>query len=265
MVPERWQRIEELYHAALDLEPSRRGAFLDAACAGDAELRHELDSLLVSNVTGEDSLAKPARQVAAHLVGESEGGSLAGRWVGAYAIRTLLGAGGMGEVYSAHDTKLGRDVALKVLPSAFANDGERVARFRREARMLASLNHPNIGAIYAVDEADGILFLALELVPGETLSERLAAGPLGVGESLRIAAEIAEALSAAHEKGIIHRDLKPANVKLTPEGEVKILDFGLAKALDSAPEIPGEVLSTSGPGTTPGMVLGTPSYMSPEQ
>ena len=109
MIPERWQRIEELYHAALDLEPSRRGAFLDAACAGDAELRHELDSLLVSNVTGEDSLAKPAREVAAHLIGESEAGSLAGRRVGAYAIRSLLGAGGMGEVHAAHDTKLGRD------------------------------------------------------------------------------------------------------------------------------------------------------------
>jgi len=201
MIPERWQRIEELYHAALDLEPSRRGAFLDAACAGDAELRHELDSLLVSNVTGEDSLAKPARQVAAQLVGESEARSLAGRRIGGYAIHTLLGAGGMGEVYSAHDTKLGRDVALKVLPAAFANDGERVARFRREARMLASLNHPNIGAIYAVDEADGVLFLALELVPGETLSERLSAGPLGVGESLRIAAEIAERSQPRTRKG----------------------------------------------------------------
>src|SRR6266496_1333112 len=154
-----------------------------------------------------------------------------GSRLGPYEILSALGAGGMGEVWKARDGRLGREVAIKVLPEAFAADAERLARFRREAHVLASLNHPHIAAIYGLEEASGVEALVLELVPGETLAERLAQGALPIEEALEIARQIAEALEAAHERGIVHRDLKPSNVKLTPEGTVKVLDFGLAKAL----------------------------------
>src|SRR5205085_10298325 len=157
-----------------------------------------------------------------------------GSRVGTYEIVALLGSGGMGEVYRATDTKLGRDVALKILPPAFTRDPDRVARFRREAQVLASLNHPHIGAIYGLDQADGQQFLVLELVDGESLDKRIARGKIPVDEALAIAKQIAEALEAAHEKGIIHRDLKPANIALTKDGNVKVLDFGLAKATENA-------------------------------
>src|ERR1700751_4182881 len=154
-----------------------------------------------------------------------------GSRLGSYELLAQIGAGGMGEVYQAHDTKLGRDVAIKVLPEAFAHDTERLSRFQREARMLAALNHPNIATIHGLEHSDGTHFLIMELVPGETLAERIKReGPVPLEEALKIAVQIAEALEAAHEKGIIHRDLKPANVKVTPEGKVKVLDFGLAKA-----------------------------------
>ena len=167
----------------------------------------------------------------------------AGAHLGPYEILAALGAGGMGEVYRARDTKLNRDVALKILPEPFALDADRLARFKREAQVLASLNHPNIGAIYGFEESSlssasgqmAIQALVLELVEGPTLADRIARGPIPVAEALVIARQIAEALEAAHEKGIVHRDLKPANVKLTPDGKVKVLDFGLAKAFDPAP------------------------------
>src|SRR6516164_4001722 len=154
-----------------------------------------------------------------------------GTAVGSYDILSLLGAGGMGEVYRAKDTKLGREVAVKILPATFTSDPERVARFRREAQVLASLNHPNIAQIYDLEEANGTQFLVLELVDGESLDRRIARGRVPVVEALGIGKQIAEALEAAHEKGIIHRDLKPANIALTNDGSVKVLDFGLAKAV----------------------------------
>ncbi len=157
---------------------------------------------------------------------------LTGTRFGPFEIASPLGAGGMGEVFRARDTKLNRDVAIKVLPSAFAQDAERVARLRREAQLLASLNHPNIAAIHGLEESEGVLALALELVEGEDLAERLKRGGIPVDEAVAIAKQIAEGLEAAHEKGIVHRDLKPANLKLTREGTVKILDFGLAKAYE---------------------------------
>src|SRR5215831_16867572 len=158
----------------------------------------------------------------------------AGAHFGVYEILSPLGAGGMGEVYRARDTKLGRDVALKILPTSFTNDPERVARFRREAQVLASLNHPHIGQIYGLDDSGGPQFLVLELVDGESVDKRIARGRIPIDEALGIARQIAEALEAAHEKGIIHRDLKPANIALTRDGTVKVLDFGLAKAFDQS-------------------------------
>ena len=194
-----------------------------------------------------------------------------GMRLGPYEVGVALGAGGMGEVYRARDTKLGREAALKVLPTAFAEDAERLARFRREAQILASLSHANIAAIYGLEESEGLVALAMELVPGEDLSERLARGPLPVDEALAVARQIAEALEEAHGKGVVHRDLKPANVKLTPDGKVKVLDFGLAKALsgDSSVTLDSSDSSRSPTmtrqGTQAGMILGTAAYMSPEQ
>ena len=190
-----------------------------------------------------------------------------GKTLAHYEITSAIGKGGMGEVYQATDKKLARSVAIKVLPEQFASDAERVARFEREAKLLASLNHPNIAAIYGLEESEGTRFLVLELVEGQTLSERLVRGPLPVQESLELALQIAEALEAAHEKGVIHRDLKPANIKVTPEGKVKVLDFGLAKAYAGTAVGDETVLETLGEGTESGkgVLLGTPAYMSPEQ
>src|SRR5260221_2375433 len=165
----------------------------------------------------------------------------AGVRLGPYETLSALGAGGMGEVYRARDTKLGRDVALKILPDTFATDPERLARFQREAQVLASLNHPHIGAIYGFEESNDIRALVLELVEGPTLADRIAQGRIPLDEALPIARQIADALEAAHEQGIIHRDLKPANIKLRPAGVVKVLDFGLAKALEPASGIRGDV------------------------
>jgi serine/threonine protein kinase len=172
----------------------------------------------------------------------------------------------MGDVYQAHDTKLGRDVAIKVLPAAFVHDPERLSRFQREARMLASLNHPNIATIYRLEQSDGVNYLVMELVPGQTLAERVSAGPTPIHEALAIAGQIAEALEAAHEKGVIHRDLKPANVKVTPEGRVKVLDFGLAKAFAAdGGQSASQALTLTAMPSEEGSILGTPAYMSPEQ
>jgi serine/threonine protein kinase/Tol biopolymer transport system component len=192
---------------------------------------------------------------------------LSGRRLGPYEILSAIGAGGMGEVYRAHDTKLARDVAIKVLPANFVNDPERLSRFQREARMLAALNHTNIATIYGLEQSGGVTGLVMELVPGETLAERVKAGPLSIEEALKIAVQIAEALEAAHEKQIVHRDLKPANVKVTPEGKVKVLDFGLAKAFagDAANEDPSNSPTLSAAATMQGVILGTAAYMSPEQ
>jgi serine/threonine protein kinase len=181
-----------------------------------------------------------------------------GSQLGSHEITALLGKGGMGEVYRARDLKLKREVAIKILPDEFMRDAERVSRFQREAEVLASLNHPNIAAIFDLEEANGSRFLVLELVDGETVADRIARGPVPIEEALEFARQICEALEAAHERGIIHRDLKPANIKLTPDGKVKVLDFGLAKAMENAPA--SATLSHSPTmlsGTMKGMIIGT--------
>ncbi len=191
-----------------------------------------------------------------------------GTRVGAYEILAAIGAGGMGEVYRARDRKLDRDVAIKILPEALASDPERIARFEREAKTLAALNHPNIAHIHGLEESDGVRALVMELVEGSTLADRIAQGPIPIDEALPIAKQIAEALEAAHEQGIIHRDLKPANVKVRADGTVKVLDFGLAKALDPLTSTPAGVTQSptlSLAATQAGLILGTAAYMAPEQ
>ena len=190
-----------------------------------------------------------------------------GTRLGHYDVTALLGEGGMGQVWQATDTQLNRQVALKILPDAFAADPDRLARFTREAQILASLNHPNIAAIYGIEESEGTRALVLELVEGPTLADRISKGPIPLDEALPIAKQIAEALEAAHEAGVIHRDLKPANIKVREDGTVKVLDFGLAKALAGDPshaDLSQSPTVTSG-GTRAGVILGTAAYMSPEQ
>ena len=226
---DRRRQVEDLCHEALERDAAGRAAFVADACGSDEALRREVEALLAHAETAEGFLSAPLEVLAAQALTDERGASLVGRSLGAYRIRSHLGSGGMGDVYRAHDTKLGRDVAIKILPQLFTSDSERLARFEREARVLATLNHPNIGAIYGIEAADGLRGIVLELVEGETLADRLGRGPLPIKEAVGVARQIAEALDAAHEKGVVHRDLKPANIKVTPQGVVKVLDFGLAK------------------------------------
>ncbi len=235
MTPERWRFVTEVFHAARAHDPATRAQYLDHACSGDRALRDEVDAMLAAQAEAGQFGESPVN-VSTHQVRRLQSGAI----VGSYRIDRLIGAGGMGEVYRAHDTTLHRDVALKILPDAFAADPDRLARFAREAQVLAALNHPNVATIHGLEDQDGIHALVMELVEGETLAERLervtrpkSHGPshkgLAIDEALAIARQMADALEAAHEKGIIHRDLKPANIKITPAGVVKVLDFGLAK------------------------------------
>ena len=266
-------RLKDVFAGARALPASDRQVYLSAACAGNEALRREVESLLAS-----DELAKSFLESPAVVWGDGSPHpaelTIEGRRLGAYQVQALLGAGGMGEVYRARDTKLQRDVAVKFLPLAFTSDPERLSRFEGEARMLAALNHPNIGAIYGFEEADGLRFLVLEFVDGQTLADKLAdvsrqraGGPgLPIREALGIASQIAVGLDVAHEKGIIHRDLKPANIKITPEGVAKVLDFGLAKVAGAAPTADLSHSPTMAANqTSAGAILGTAGYMSPEQ
>ena len=215
VVPERWATIDRLYHEALERSASERATFLAEACAGDDDLRRDVESLLEHDGSAA-FLSTPAAVQAGHVM--PSGTSWIGQAVGPYAISARLGVGGMGEVYRARDQKLGRDVAIKILPAVFTSDPERLARFAREARVLAAINHPHIGAIYGVEDAGPVRALVLELVEGPTLADRIERGRIPVAEALAIARQIADALEAAQEKGIVHRDLKPANIKVTPGG-----------------------------------------------
>ena len=229
MTSDRWEEINRLYNAAVEVEAKERTSFLEKACEGDQELRREVESLLAYDQQAQQLLDRPAMQMAAEkLAGEPP--SLVGRKLGPYQIQVVLGAGGMGEVYKAKDTRLNRTVAIKVLPRLLSERADLRQRFEREARAIASLNHPNICAIHDVGRQDGIDFLVMEYLEGETLSKRLKKGPLPTEQLLRTAIEIATALDQAHRHGVIHRDLKPGNIMLTKTG-AKLLDFGLAKQL----------------------------------
>jgi serine/threonine-protein kinase len=268
MTPDRWRQVEDICHAALTRPAEEHTAFLANACAGDAVLLREVESLLAHASHAAGFMSTPAAAMPGTASADHAKGTLVGQRLGSYTLRSLLGVGGMGEVYRAHDATLGREVAIKVLPPAFTSDPQRRARFEREARLLATLNHPNIGAIYGLEEVGGVRALVLELVEGETLAERIAGGGRAAGanapglplaEARPLARQIAEALDAAHEKGIVHRDLKPANIKITPDGAVKVLDFGLAKP--ARPDRSRPDLTES----RDGVILGTAAYLSPEQ
>ena len=263
---EEFRRLRDIFESALDRPAAERARLIEDACAGDAALIAEVERMLRADgerhrfldgsVLSPVDRFRPGDTVATHL-----------------QILEAIGRGGMGEVYRAQDTRLGRNVAVKVLPHRATGPSgpgvdDRLARFRREAQVLASLNHPNIAAIYGLEEAEGVHALVLELVEGPTLAERIAEGPVPVDQALPIARQIAEALEAAHERGVVHRDLKPANIKLRPDGTVKVLDFGLAKVLQ--PEAVGDDVTTSPTITSPsmvqrGVILGTAAYVSPEQ
>jgi eukaryotic-like serine/threonine-protein kinase len=269
MTPERWERIAQIYDAVRFHPEHDRPRLLAQICGSDEGLRHEVEVLLEQPVAT-DSFARfvgGSAPLISEDVTPEPAPSLTGQRLGPYQVQELLGRGGMGEVYRAHDSKLGRDVAIKVLPPMFTADAERLARFNSEARMLAALNHPHIGAIYGFEDAAGVPALVLELVDGDTLADRLRCSAVSPPDALVIARQIAGALEVAHRKGIVHRDLKPANIKITSEGLVKVLDFGLAKgAASEAPSTDASQLRTTSVGTTRfGMVLGTAAYMSPEQ
>jgi serine/threonine protein kinase/Tfp pilus assembly protein PilF len=274
MTPKRWEEIGEVYHAALELAPEERAGFLEQACAGDEELRREVDSLIEANQNAGEFIAAPVLKDAAQMLASIQNpapknASLIGRTIGHYRVIERLGEGGMGEVYLALDLKLNRQVSLKVLPTAYTNDRHWVKRFEREARTVSALNHPNILTIHEIGKHDDIHFLVTEFVDGQTLRKLMAEGALTLPDAVDAASQIAGALIAAHSAGIVHRDIKPENVMLRRDGLVKVLDFGLAKGAEITPPARLE-FATDAPvefrsNTEPGVVLGTPRYMSPEQ
>src|SRR5215813_10337071 len=229
MTPERWQQVKEIFNSAIKVTPGERASFLSAACASDADLRSEVESLISAHERPGSFIDAPAYEADAASFLRQKSDLKAGQTIGAYEIISFISRGGMGEVYLAQDKRLRRRVALKLLPASFTFDGDRLRRFEQEARAASALNHPNIITIYEIAKADAAHVIATEFVEGETLRQRLSFGPLGLDKSLQIAIQVADALAAAHKAGIVHRDIKPENIMLRPDGYVKILDFGLAK------------------------------------
>src|SRR5215212_6057516 len=260
MTPERYQQIGEMYHAALELAPTDRATFLAQACAGDDALLREVESLIASNEQAGEFIRSPALEVAAELL-TTHDGSLPGKSLGPYKILEPLGSGGMGEVYLAQDSRLGRRVALKLLPDHFVTNEDRLRRFRQEARAVSALNHPNIITIHEVGEAETTHYIVTEFIEGETLRALLIARRLELVRALDIATQTASALAAAHAAGIVHRDVKPENVMLRRDGYVKVLDFGIAKVLEGSPALGSDDASATKEHT----LVGTVGYMSPEQ
>lgn len=264
MSPERWQQIERLYHTALEKQPADRAAFLDQACAGDEGLRREIESLLSYVGQAEKFIESPALEVTAKALAAQHNPTVrTGETLNQYRLTSRLGVGGMGEVYLAEDTRLGREVALKFLPAVFTQHTLHLSRFEQEARAVAALSHPNVCTIHEVIEtAEGSHCIVMEYVHGATLRDRLAAGPMDSSAAIEIAIQVASALAAAHAAGVVHRDIKPENIMIRNDGYVKVLDFGLAKVTQPQPD---SEAATKIQNTSPGIVMGTVSYMSPEQ
>src|SRR5437773_1196856 len=276
MKPEHWQQIDKLFHSALERAPKERAAFLDQACAGDQQLRREVDALIAAHEQAGSFIEEPALEVEARSVAgeQSDSGaeSMVGKTVGHYRLIAALGSGGMGEVYLAQDTLLGRKVALKLLPAHFTEDAERLRRFEQEARATSALNHPTIVTIHEIGHEGSFHFIAQEFVEGVTLSAHLANERLAFNEALEVAMQVASALAAAHAKGIVHRDIKPENIMvlqgshLGRQNYVKVLDFGIAKLADlPAAAMKAEATTRLFVKTEEGRTIGTAVYMSPEQ
>src|SRR5262245_37041379 len=239
MKPERWQKVDRVFQSALERGPEERARFIDEACGDDDCLRREVETLLAADLAAGSLIDSPAYTRAAPLIAANEESSLLGKSVGHYQIISLVGKGGMSEVYRARDLRLNREVAVKVLPHAFLRDSERMRRFEREAHMASALNHPNIITVHEIGKvetaAGNTHYIVTEYVEGETLRRRISAGKINLSEALELVSQVANALSAAHTARIIHRDIKPENLMVRPDGLVKVLDFGLAK-LSERPE-----------------------------
>src|SRR5215207_5955880 len=264
--PQYWERVKDIFQGALERRGAQRTSFLDDKCGNHAELREEVESLLRSYEVAGSFMEAPAVAHAADSLAGTEQKLTPGQRVKHYQIVNLIGEGGMGEVYLATDTILGRRVALKVLPSFVSKDPDRLRRFTQEARAASRLSHPNVCVVHEIGETDdGRPFISMEYVEGLTLRQRMKTGRLKIGDVLDIAIQIAEALTAAHEAGIVHRDIKPENVMIRPEGYVKILDFGLAKLTERHKSVTNTTMPTLLFNSSPGIVIGTAAYMSPEQ
>jgi serine/threonine protein kinase len=269
MNSDRWKRVNDIYYAALELNTPERGIFLDAQCADDLALREDIGSLLASNDDAGDFMNASALEVAAQTVAAETDQPQIGERIGHYKILSQLGAGGMGEIYLAEDTRLNRNVALKILPRQFTRDADRIRRFKQEARAASSLNHPHIVTIFEIGEEREWHFIVTEFIDGQTLRQRLTVAPIKLPELIEIIIQTANALAAAHEAGIIHRDIKPENIMVRRDGYVKVLDFGIAKLTEQfnadrptreSFASPHEAIKTD-----PGHVMGTAHYISPDQ
>lgn len=263
--PERYRQIDELFQAALEVPPAERAAFVSSACVGDESLRQEVESLLASADDGWSLVDDPVPEIGALFLSDPHPELTVGERLGHYKILSLLGAGGMGQVYLAEDSRLGRKIALKLLPADFTKDELRLRRFQHEARSASALNHPNILTIHDIGEIDGKRFIATEFIDGETLRQRMRRGELSIDEVLDIAGQAAGALAAAHAAGIVHRDIKPENIMLRRDGYVKVLDFGLAKLAQEPSGSGGRKPTSDDIDASSGLLMGTVKYMSPEQ
>ena len=266
MKPERWKQVSDLFQSAIERAPEERAAFLDESCYGDEGMRREVESLLTSHERAENFIEVPAFEVAPELATNDSADALVGKLIGHYRIESLIGVGGMGEVYLARDERLGRKAALKFLPDSLTTDETQLSRFKNEARTASALNHPNILTVYEIGAEGNVQFIATEFIEGVTLRDALASGRMSAHNAVEIAVQVASALAAAHDAGVVHRDIKPENIMLRPDGYVKVLDFGIAKLTEQRLASDDRTLETTAAlQTRPGLVLGTAHYMSPEQ
>src|SRR5215831_11763498 len=266
MKPERWEKVIDLFQSALEHTPEERAAFLNESCQDDEDMRREVESLLTSHERAENFIEIPAFKAAPEFGSNDTANALVGKLIGHYRIESLIGVGGMGEVYLARDERLGRKTALKLLPDSLTIDETQLSRFKNEARTASALNHPNILTVYEIGAEGNVQFIATEFIEGVTLRTALASGRIGAQRTLEIAVQVASALAAAHDAGVVHRDIKPENIMLRPDGYVKVLDFGIAKLTEQSRTSDADRVETTAlPQTRPGLVLGTAHYMSPEQ